>query len=97
MITITSHTSLRELLQKLNEWHNPSLGEISFKAIYIEDAWTFDELGVALPLVMATMLGIVLACKFVYGDWGIAWNVGCFFATLAAIPLRTRHRGADKP
>ena len=97
MITMTSHTSLRELLQKLDEWHNPSLGEISFRAIYIEDAWVSDELGVALPLVTATILGIVLACKFVYGDWGIAWNVGCFFAALAAIPLGTRQIRADEP
>lgn len=83
-------TDLRDFLRKLDEWHCPSIGEIPFRAIYIEEVWAFDDFDTILPLVTVILLLIVLSCRAVYGDWGIAWNVGCFFATLATIVLMNK-------
>jgi hypothetical protein len=27
---------------------------------------------------------MVIAAKFIFGDWGTAWTVGCFFLALAS-------------
>lgn len=71
------------VLKRLNTWHCPSLGELPFRAIFIEEGWIFSDFTISLPVVAAGLLLIILGCKFAYGDWGVAWNVGCFFATLA--------------
>lgn len=78
-----AHKRSSDVVNRLNEWHCPSLGELPFRAIYIEETWIFSDFAVTLPLVAAVLLLVILVCKFLYGDWGIAWNVGCFFATLA--------------
>lgn len=80
------------VVNRLDEWHYPSLGELPFRAIFIEENWTFSGFTVTLPLAVAVLLLTILGCKFVYGDWGIAWNVGCFFATLAVAVIKERER-----
>lgn len=81
---------LRDLLQLIDEWNCPSLGMIRFRAILIEETWALDNFGFTFSLVTICILCLVIGCKFAYGDWGIAWNVGCFFATLVTLVLMKR-------
>ena len=37
---------------------------------------------------MTALFLTVLGARLLYDDWGVAWNVGCFFVALVAL-LRT--------
>ncbi|CEJ91871.1 hypothetical protein VHEMI07558 [[Torrubiella] hemipterigena] len=56
--------SRRGVLKRLNTWHCPSLGELPFRAIFIEEGWIFSDFTISLPMVAAGLLLIVLGCKF---------------------------------
>ncbi|KFY29419.1 hypothetical protein V493_02375 [Pseudogymnoascus sp. VKM F-4281 (FW-2241)] len=66
--------------------HCPSLGQLVFRGLHIEDGWTFDATipAIFMPLAAVVSILIVLIAWLVYGDWGVAWNVGACF-----IPLLT--------
>jgi hypothetical protein len=37
-----------------------------------------------LFLVLFMLSSVVIAAKFIFGDWGTAWNVGYFFLALVS-------------
>jgi hypothetical protein len=61
-----------------------SLGQLVFRGLHIEDGWTFDAIisAIFMPLAAVASMLIVLVAWLIYGDWGVAWNVGaCFVPT----------------
>jgi hypothetical protein len=75
----------REILLKLNAWYYPKLGELEFRALLIREGWDIDSQHVVFPLTISFFILMVAGAKLVYGDWGTAWNVGCFLVSLAAL------------
>jgi hypothetical protein len=94
MATGYAHQLRSRFLKMLNEWHCPSLGELSFQAIYIHQTVPLSSSVVTICTATMVLLCLVLACWLVHGDWTIAWSVGCFFATLAAILLVNHSNGS---
>jgi hypothetical protein len=40
-----------------------------------------------LPLTITALFLVVLAARFLFGDWGVAWTVGSFFVGLMAVSI----------
>lgn len=59
------------------------LGELDFKALYLDDRATSQRSFFALMAVL--IIAIVIAAKFMFGEWGVAWTIGTFFIALAAL------------
>jgi hypothetical protein len=79
------HDYDRNILSKLQFWHCPDLGELPFKALMIDDGLESSSQQVVLLLTVAVCFIIVIGAKLVFGDWGTAWNVGCFLVALATL------------
>ncbi len=76
----------RDILSKLEGWHCPKLGELQFHALMIDEDWVPNLQQKVLPfMVTVIFLMVVVGAKLVYGDWGTAWNVGCFLVSLATL------------
>ncbi len=75
----------RDILSKLEGWHCPKLGELQFQALMIDEDWTPGLQHVVLPLTVTVIFLMVVGAKLVDGDWGTAWNVGCFLVALATL------------
>lgn len=69
----------------MNEWHCPKLREMKFRGVLVEENWKFESHYILLPLAMSLLFGTVIVAKFTFGEWGTAWNVGCFFLALASL------------
>ncbi|KAE8368477.1 hypothetical protein BDV27DRAFT_42740 [Aspergillus caelatus] len=74
-----------DILRKLDTWHCPELGELRFPGLLISEGWELDPQHILLPLSTTALFIMVVAAKFIYGDWAIAWNVGSFLVSLAAL------------
>jgi hypothetical protein len=79
------HDYDRNILSKLQVWHCPDLGELPFKALMIDDGLESSSQQIVLLLTVAVCFIIVIGAKLVFGDWGTAWNVGCFIVALATL------------
>lgn len=79
------HDYDRDILSKLERWYCPKLGELQFRALIIDEDRTPGSQYVVLPLTMTVIFLIVVGAKLAYGDWGTAWNVGCFLVALATL------------
>src|SRR3954449_11636047 len=75
----------RDILSMLEGWHCPKLGELHFRALMIDEGRTPDSQHMVLPLTVAVIFLIVVSARLVFGDWGTAWNVGCFLVALATL------------
>jgi hypothetical protein len=42
---------------------------------------------ILLPSTMTALFLVVIAARFLFGDWGVAWTVGSFFVGLAAVSI----------
>ena len=51
----------------------------------IREDWKFDSNRLVLPLIATVLTFMVLGAKLIYGDWGIAWNVGSYLVALASL------------
>jgi len=75
----------RDILSKLESWHCPKLGELQFRALIIDEDRTRGSQRVVLLLTVMVIFLMVVGAKLAYGDWGTAWNVGCFLVALATL------------
>lgn len=75
----------RDILSEVRCWHCPSVAELKFRGLMIEEGWDLHSKHIILPLTTTALLLIVVGARLLYGDWGIAWNVGCFFVALVAL------------
>jgi hypothetical protein len=75
----------RDLLEKLDRWHRPGLGELKFQGLIIKEGWDADLQYILLPLAMTVLFLVVLTARFLFGDWSVAWTVGSFFVGLVAV------------
>lgn len=78
----------RDILGEMNEWHCPKLRELRFRGIMIREDWKTDSKHAVFSLAMSLLFFMVIAAKFIFGDWGTAWTVGCFFLSLASFLYR---------
>jgi hypothetical protein len=85
----------RNILSKLQVWHCPDLGELPFKALMIDDGLGPGSQQVVLLLIVAVCFIIVIGAKLVFGDWGTAWNVGCFLVALVTLSFMWVTRAGD--
>ncbi|KAI0388150.1 hypothetical protein F5Y04DRAFT_241751, partial [Hypomontagnella monticulosa] len=78
--------SHRDILEKLSEWHCPSLHEPKFPALLIRGGWTLSSWNLG-----ALLSGAVVLCSVIvylpYRDWSTAWAalsalVPCFLFAL---------------
>lgn len=51
----------------------------------ISEGWELDLQHIVLPLAATMFFVMVVGAKLVYGDWGTAWNVGCFDSFLEIV------------
>ena len=51
----------------------------------ISEGWKIDSQHVVLPLTATVFFPMVVVAKVVYGDWGTAFNAGCFLVGLATL------------
>ena len=51
----------------------------------IDEVWERDSLCVAVLLTVALVSFMIVGAKLVFGDWGTAWNVGCFVIALVTL------------
>jgi hypothetical protein len=72
----------RDILRKIKSWHCPALGELKFPGLVIKEGCDLHSQHIALPLIMTVLCLIIFGARLLYGDWSIAWNVGCFFVAL---------------
>lgn len=72
----------RDILLKMNEWHCPKLRELRFRGIMIREDWKIDSKHIIFSMAVSLLFFMVIAAKFIFGDWGTAWTVGCFFLSL---------------
>ncbi|PMD37950.1 hypothetical protein L207DRAFT_431552 [Hyaloscypha variabilis F] len=79
---INTHSGI---LSKLESWHCPKLGELQFRALIIDEDRTRGSQCVVLLLTVVVIFLMVAGAKLAYGDWGTAWNVGCFLVALATL------------
>jgi hypothetical protein len=77
----------RDLLDKLDRWHRPRLGELKFRGLIIKEGWDVDSQRILLPSTITVLFLVVLAARFLFGDWGVAWTVGSFFVGLMAVSI----------
>ncbi|EPS31198.1 hypothetical protein PDE_06153 [Penicillium oxalicum 114-2] len=63
----------------LYSWHCPELRELEYQAVLLDDNWEDILRWLAGPLTILVPLMTVLIAQYIFGDWGTAWNVGCFF------------------
>ena len=75
----------RDILSEVRVWHRPSVGELKFRGMLIQEGWDPPSLHVVLPMTAAALLLTVIGARLAYGDWSIAWNVGSFFIALVAL------------
>ena len=59
--------------------------EIEFRGIVVSEGWALDKRH-TLPLLVAILLGVVVAARFLFG-WDTAWTVGAFFVALISLLL----------
>jgi hypothetical protein len=57
----------RDFLSKLQDWHCPKLGELSFRGLMIYEDWEPDSLRVAFSLTVALFFLIIVGAKLAYG------------------------------
>jgi len=77
----------------------PSLGQLVFRGLRIEDGWTFDSTMpiIFMPLAVVASVLIVFFARLIFGDWGVAWNVGaCFVPLLAGVGSWLHHASASR-
>ncbi|PYH99225.1 hypothetical protein BO71DRAFT_314382, partial [Aspergillus ellipticus CBS 707.79] len=80
-----SHRDVLDLTETWNSWHCPALREIEFRGIVVSEGWALDKRH-TLPLLVAILLGVVVAARFLFG-WDTAWTVGAFFVALISLLL----------
>ncbi|KAH7371169.1 hypothetical protein BKA66DRAFT_470322 [Pyrenochaeta sp. MPI-SDFR-AT-0127] len=78
--------SERDILSETSSWHCPSVGELKFKGLLIEEGWSLPTQHIVLLVATMVFFLIVLGARLLFDDWGVAWTVGCFFVALAALP-----------
>ncbi|KAL4914560.1 hypothetical protein BDW62DRAFT_190119 [Aspergillus aurantiobrunneus] len=78
---IISH---QDILRKLNIWHCPDLRELEFHAVHIKCGFKCSQ-HVALSVTLGLSFVLVIGCRFVYGDWGIAYTAGNFLVALGTL------------
>ncbi|RAH53303.1 hypothetical protein BO85DRAFT_381810 [Aspergillus piperis CBS 112811] len=81
-----SHRDVLGLTETWNSWHCPALREIEFRGIVVSEGWALDKHHITLPLLVAILLGVVVAARFLFG-WDTAWTVGAFFVALISLLL----------
>jgi hypothetical protein len=78
----------RDLLNKLDRWNRPGLGDLKFRGLIIKEGWDVDSQQYKLlPLTITALFLVVLAARFLFGDWSVAWTVGSFFVGLVAVSI----------
>jgi hypothetical protein len=77
----------RDLLNKLDRWNRPGLGDLKFRGLIIKEGWDVDSQRKLLPSTIMVLFLVVLAARFLFGDWGVAWTVGSFFVGLVAVSI----------
>ncbi len=86
---ITTHAPFddvfRDILRMRNAFYRPELGELEFWGLRVEERWNYDSQCMVLPLFTTLSLLIVGVSRLIYGDWDIAWNVGCYFVGLISV------------
>jgi hypothetical protein len=82
----TANTS-RDLLDKLDRWHRPSLGELKFRGLIIKEGWDMNLQYILLPSTMTALFLVVVAARFLFGDWSVAWTVGGVYLALVAVSI----------
>jgi hypothetical protein len=68
-----------------NEYLVPKLAELEFPCLVIHEDWEFDANSMALPVLASCLVATVIGSRYVYGDWDVAWNVGCFMVGLVTL------------
>jgi hypothetical protein len=77
----------------------PSLGQLVFRGLRIEDGWTFDSTMRTIFMVLAVvaLALIVFFARLIFEDWGVAWNVGaCFIPLLMGVGNWLHHASASR-
>lgn len=68
-------------------WHCPSLVELKFRGLVINEGWTLPKRRISMPLSVTILLVAVIAAKFLFG-WNTAWTVGSYFIALVGFVCR---------
>lgn len=85
LVLTDTANDLSELLGLIGVWKRPLLREIEFRGLLIDEGWMLDSKRVAIPVAVTGLFAAVIAARLVYGDWDVAWNVGCFLVGLASL------------
>ena len=75
----------RDIYRKLDEWHCPELGELQFRGLNISENWNSNSQHIILPLTVILILLAIIFARFIFNDWGTAWNVGGFLVSLVTL------------
>lgn len=85
----------RDVLAEVHRWHYPSVAELRFRGLLIEDGWGPHLHRMILFLATIVLLLMVVGARFMYGDWGVAWTVGCFIVALAGLCMTLAGRPSE--
>lgn len=72
-------------MEKLDLWHCPSLGELPFRGLLIEEGWLSGASNALMALPVLGCISIVLGSKLIFHDWDTAWTVGGVFVALTVL------------
>ncbi|KAK7953034.1 hypothetical protein PG988_013728 [Apiospora saccharicola] len=76
----------RDILSKSQQYHKPTLGELQFPGLLIQEGWLLAQPGWTLALLASTTLVVSVALGWlVYGDWATAWQAAGCFLTLVGL------------
>ncbi|KAM5370898.1 hypothetical protein ACJZ2D_008331 [Fusarium nematophilum] len=78
--------SHRDILGLCNEWRCPSLFEVPFKGLIIDEGWLLSPFSTFI-LFLGTVFCFTVVSKFMFGDWGAAWGASACIVAIATLVL----------
>lgn len=74
--------ALREVLRVFGEWGRPSLYELPFRGLIVEEGWLLPPQYVFLIYVGGIFM-LAVPLRFIFGGWDAAWGAASCLLTLA--------------
>ncbi|KAM6528904.1 hypothetical protein FALCPG4_009856 [Fusarium falciforme] len=86
----------REVLRLFDEWGRPSLYELPFRGLIVEEGWLLSSQSVFLVYVGGIFM-LAVPLKFIFGGWDAAWGAASCLLTLAMFGYQyTKDQGGHK-
>ncbi|KAK1762279.1 hypothetical protein QBC33DRAFT_552179 [Phialemonium atrogriseum] len=77
----------RDIEQQLLRCEDAGLSAVEWEALLFTEGWTFNSKSMVFPVLATLFFLVVMASRFLYGDWGTAWTAAGSLAGFIATGL----------